>query len=481
VLASSAREVPVASIPLARRPSPPAALVGLAVLVALARSAAAQDAQYWDIQYGPVGQLLGGQVVGSSRDLSATYYNPGGLALGEDPDFLLSVQAFRRQNLTVKPVEGGEFLDFSHTEWGTFPGFVAFAFPDSWLGTRTRLAFSLLTRQEAVQRIDQRFAGSTPAGGGRYGLETLYDQRMNEQWGGLTLSRRLGDRWGLGATLYGVYRGQRVRREQSLQTAYPGGEGVSALVVDDFDYDHWRLLGKVGVAWEGDSLRVGATVTTPSAGVMGTGSLGFTRSANGIDTNGDGRPESLLANGLDEDVDSAHHSSWAFAGGGAWRRGSLQVHVTAEYFAPVDRFTVLQGESVLPGGDVPGVTQELEGVLNAGAGVEYWLKGRTTDRGPQERGTVLYAAFATDHAASPDVEATEASTSNQDHYHLTAGAAFSVRSSRFSLGLTYTFGSKRRHIGLGGLPPEVPIIAEGVEVDVRYSRIVFVLGYLFAE
>ena len=76
-------------------------------LVALATPVAGQDAQYWDIQYGPVGQLLGGQVVGSTRDLSATYYNPGGLGLGEDPDFLLSVQGFKKQTLTPKPIEGG--------------------------------------------------------------------------------------------------------------------------------------------------------------------------------------------------------------------------------------------------------------------------------------------------------------------------------------------------------------------------------------
>ena len=134
----------------------------LALLLVLATRAAAQDAQYWDIQYGPVGQLLGGQVVGSTRDLSATFYNPGGLALGEDPDFLLSVQAFKRQTVTTKPVGGGPYLNLSDTEWGTFPGFVAFAFPESWLGERTRLAFSLLTRQESNQRIDQRFTASSP-------------------------------------------------------------------------------------------------------------------------------------------------------------------------------------------------------------------------------------------------------------------------------------------------------------------------------
>jgi hypothetical protein len=96
------------------------ALAGL-VAVALGVRVPAQDSQYWDIQYDPVGQLLGGQVVGSTRDLSATYYNPGGLALGEDPDFLLSVPAFQKQTLTSTPVAGGAFLDVSAREWGRSP------------------------------------------------------------------------------------------------------------------------------------------------------------------------------------------------------------------------------------------------------------------------------------------------------------------------------------------------------------------------
>jgi hypothetical protein len=106
-------------------------------------------------------------------------------------------------------------------------------------------------------------------------------------------------------------------------------------VVNDFDYGHWRVLGKVGLAWEGDALRLGATFTTPGASLFGSGNVGVTRSATGVDLDGDGRPDSLLLNGLEEGADSTYKSSWAVAGGGAWRRGSLQLHLSAEYFAPV--------------------------------------------------------------------------------------------------------------------------------------------------
>jgi hypothetical protein len=453
----------------------------LAVVLLLATRAAAQDAQYWDIQYGPVGQLLGGTVVGSTRDLSATYYNPGALALGEDPHFLLTVQAVKRQTLTTRPVGGGQVLDLSDTEWTRFPGFVAVAFPERWLGEKTRLAFSFLTRQQGTQRVDQRFTGIDPASGGQYGLETLYDQRMSEQWGGLTISRRIGERWGLGTTLYGAYRGQRTRYEQNLQLRYPDGQGVSALVVNDYDYNHWRILGKVGLAWEGGSVRLGATVTTPGASLFGSGTLGYTRSSQGVDVSGDGVPDTILANGLDEKVDSAYESAWSFAGGGAWRRGRLQLHLSAEYFAPVDRFTVLQGESLTPLGEPIALTQAFESVLNAGAGIEYWLGGASVDGGARGRGTVVYGAIATDHSASPDVEVGEASTSNQDDYHVTGGTAFSVGRSRFSLGVTYTFGGKRRALGVAGLPPEVPVIGKSQEADVKFTRWVFLIGYLFGR
>ena len=451
----------------------------LAALLAVAAPGRAQDAQYWDIQYGPVAQILGGLVVGSTRDLSAAYYNPGGLALGDDPAFLFSVQAFGLRTLSVRPVSGGLFLDASQTDFGPFPGFVAFTLPRGWLGERTRLALSVLTRQEMTLRINQRFAGNEPARNGRFGLESLFDARMQETWGGLTVSHRLSERLGLGATFFTAYRGQRTRWEQSLQLAYPDGSGVAALVVDDYDYSHWRVLGKLGVAWEGARTRLGLAATTPSAGLFGSGRAGFTRSATGIDLDGDGRPDSVLLNGLDEDLGASYHSSWAVSAGGSRRSGSLQVHVSGEWFAPVSTFDVLQGRSSTNAGSPITLTQSLRSVFNVGVAAEYWLGGVSADRGASSRGTALYGGFRTDFSASPDVAPNEAAASNQNLYHVTGGTAFSLGSSRFSLGVEYAFGRRNRDLGLGGLPPGVPVIGEPIPVEVRFSRWVFMLGYVF--
>ncbi len=462
----------------ARRLALPSSLVGL---IALATPAFAQDSQYWNIQYGPVGQLLGGQIVGSTRDLSATYYNPGGLALGDRTDFLLSVQAFSMRTSSLKPLDGGSFLDRSQTDFETFPGFVAVSFPRSWFGDTTKLAFSILTRQQFNERIDQQLTGQVTSRNGRYGVETLLDQRMSEIWGGLTLSQRLSDRFGLGVTLYGVNRAQRTRVEQNLQLAFPDGSGVSALVVNDFNYSDWRILGKVGLAWEGNTTRLGLAVTTPSAGLFGGGKIGFTRSATGVDLNGDGQPDNLLLNGLDESLSSDYKSPWAIAGGGAWRRGSLQLHVTGEWFAPVSQFAVLQGVTDTNVSKPIAIVQDLQTVFNGGVAAEYWLSGVTADRGPSSGGTAVYGAFHTDFSASPVVGANEAATSNQDWYHVTGGTAFSLGRNRFSLGVEYSFGKKTRDLRFGGLPASVPIVGEPRPFEVRTSRWVLVVGYLFGS
>ena len=64
--------------------------------------AKAQDANYWTHQYGSRSTLLGGAVIGSVLDLSATYYNPGALSLIDEPDVLLAAKVFEYPNYTIK-------------------------------------------------------------------------------------------------------------------------------------------------------------------------------------------------------------------------------------------------------------------------------------------------------------------------------------------------------------------------------------------
>jgi len=103
-------------------------VVGGLLFALLATSVAAQDANYWALQYGPVAQLLGGQVIGSDRDLSSTYYNPGGLALGEGASVLLSTESVQLETFST---DGSQFelFDTSSTRFGAAPTLVAGSLP----------------------------------------------------------------------------------------------------------------------------------------------------------------------------------------------------------------------------------------------------------------------------------------------------------------------------------------------------------------
>ena len=93
----------------------------------------AQENNYWNIQYGTRSTLLGGAVIGSVSDLSATFYNPGAIALFPDVKFILSAQVYQLDNYRI--VDGaaeGEDLEYSSIV--PSPNFVAFDLAFNFLG-----------------------------------------------------------------------------------------------------------------------------------------------------------------------------------------------------------------------------------------------------------------------------------------------------------------------------------------------------------
>jgi len=83
---------------------------------------AAQDSHYWDREYGTTSELLGGTVVGSVRDLSATFYNPGALGLASDPKFILSLETLELTSITL-PRAAGDTLNLAQSSLAAGPGF----------------------------------------------------------------------------------------------------------------------------------------------------------------------------------------------------------------------------------------------------------------------------------------------------------------------------------------------------------------------
>ena len=206
--------------------------------------------------------------------------------------------------------------------------------------------------------------------------------------------------------------------------------------MNDFDYHHARTLAKLGVAYERGAVELGLSITTPSAGLFGSGTIAYTRSLVGIDANGDGSPEPpSLETQTQEDLPTSYRSSWAVGAGAAWRRGDTRFHLGAEWFASVDRFTVmaLPAPESNPAGGVE-LTQQLASVLNAGIGVEQGFGERVA----------LYGGFRTDFSASSGDPAVNVALSDWNLYHASSGVSLRIGDGQLTLGATYSFGSRTR-------------------------------------
>jgi hypothetical protein len=435
----------------------------VALLFLTPSGALAQDAQYWTLQYGPVAELLGGVVVGSSRDLSASFYNPGALALTRDPSLLASVESF--QATVINAEAESPLLDFHDFDVRPAPTLFALALPRKYSGSHSWV-LSGLTRQDFDVRLDNWLVDT------RSGAEALLDQSLTESWFGLSWAHTAGQSVGLGLTTYVAYRGQRARRE--LSGASSNAPAGAALLVEDFDYGNYRLLWKAGVALRRESWDLGLAVTTPSIRVLGSGSAAYTRSAIGADLGG-GTPVTSVSVRREEDLDSRWESPLAVAGGAAWRRGPTSFHATVEWFGAVDAFDVLDTRPFdgdpAAGRLVERLRQQAASVVNFGLGFQ---------RNVGERFS-YYGAFTTDRTYADKQSTGGPSISTWDIYHVSAGTSLQVLQAKFTLGIAYAFGGDERMLGVVMVPPQSPPQLGQAPIDVSFSRLKVLIGFDFGH
>ena len=451
-------------------------IVGCTLFVSVlfaAVAAMSQDTNYWTLQYGTRGELLGGCVVGSALDLSATYYNPGSLALLKDPKSILTATVFGMETFKVSDADPAQDA-ISSRRIGPEPSLFAGTLPVHWLGGRW--AYSFLTRQKLDIHLTQREGAvialadpvGTPGDSLSMGGEVLFDQNVNEQWGGLTWSRTMSDNIGIGMTLYGVYRSQSRTLRQTLEAFGASGYGSSLLDWNDVDFSTFRAIAKLGVSAEFEKTSFGLAFTTRSLPLFGHGTILINRVVTG-DTNLDGVPDSQADVTYAKDVDAEYRSPFSIAMGGSYRWTTTTLHATAEYFMPIDQYTVIETNTTATS---PGVQAHpakfqhaLNDVFNWGVGVERRFSDKTT----------AYLSFITDHTAKDSVGRYDISVATWDIYHINGGVAFSIRGTDLTLGGGFAWGSKEP---INIQPDNEGILGSTVQPNaVTYSRIKAIIGF----
>ncbi len=443
-------------------------VVGLGLLLICAGGGAAwaQDAQYWTNQYGNRARLLSGAVIGSSTDLSSVYYNPGALALVENPELLLSANVFQYTRYTLQLADS-EMTDLSSSRVGGAPSLFAGEIKFGFLG-QTRFGYSVLTRFKSDIRLESVAVVPEPSALPEFELLTASfdgEEKLTETWVGFTLSQPVGKRWGIGISPYLTVRSQRVGSELVAQAVDTTGLAGIFMETRDVRFENWRLLLKIGASAVYGAWRFGATVTTPSLRLFGSGDTYISRSL--VVQGGPG----LVAAGLQEDIPADYISPLAIGAGVGYERGRSVLNVAVEYFSRVDARDVLTTEPVQdPATGEPievNLRQEFDAVLNLAVG---WQQ-RFTET------VEAYGGFRTDFSAKPADSINLFPLARWNIYHLSGGATFDMGRSHFTLGGVVAWGGadQDRIIvddGQEGEPPQLEIDAR-----VKYFRTTLILGF----
>ena len=427
----------------------------------------AQENNYWNIQYGTHSTLLGGAVIGSVSDLSATFYNPGAIALFPDVKFILSAQVYQLDNYTIKD-GAAKGVDLEYSTVVPSPNFVALDFDFNFLG-HDKLAISILTRQNANVEFSTRIIDSLDVIESSPGKENFAggissNKKFNDVWGGITYSTKLSDRLGFGITTYISYRSHRIGTTTILQALQSNNEIASYTDIINYRFNNCRALFKAGLGLNLNPLTLGLTVTTPSLNLFGSGSAGTHLFVSGVDT-------TIFESNYQEEVKSKFNSSWAVGIGGAYIFGDLKLHLSVEWYNAIEKYYVLDTEPYYSqsSGDIltNDLTHEAKSVINFGGGLDYFV----------HEGLIFSFSVTSDYSAHINNTTTNLAPNNAwDLLHISGGSSFKLWESDITVGLVYSFGSQTVANNINIIPgSERGNISR--QSEFKYSQIKALLGF----
>lgn len=440
------------------------------------QSATAQDSHYWDNQYGTKGELLGGLVVGSPNDLSSTFYNPGWISLSTDSSLLLTTMAAEAYSIKLK--NGlGIGTDPSSSTVTSSPGFLAGRFTtgrdNGWKWAYSYLQKVKFEFDATGIRVDESEA-PPPQGNIWFSGEAFWKSTVSEYWYGASFSKKIRPNVGLGFSPYVVHRSMQSRIQGAAQGLDYSSHFAQAYSVKEYDFSHVRILAKIGLAVDKGNMSYGITVTTPSLGLFGSGSVYSNTSISGMDQDNNSEVDDpYLSSNYQPDLSATWRSPLSVSFGSSWKPSSTGIHITVEWFNSIQMRQAMEPKDFYSQSDPDELNSYNLGfgaknLINFGIGFDHSFNQKFA----------LYGAFRSDYSSIPSDEAGNLQVSNWDLWHISSGASFTFLDIEFTAGLQYSFGAadSPRFINFD-LDETGDVLGDFGTVEVTYRRLKAVIGF----
>lgn len=411
-----------------------------------AGSLLSQSSHYWTQHYGNKSLLLGGAVIGSVTDLGAVYYNPGFLALQENPSsFVLTAKFLQFTN--VKMEDGlGEDIDLNKNSMGNTSGLIAGTFKLNFT-PKSHFAWVFLTRRK--QDIDLIYRNQSsfdvlPESPGEedFASEIILNLEGTEIWTGAAWSYPLNEHLSVGLSNYMSVSYTNSLLSIDLNTLTTDNHVVALSRIRQYDYLNFGMIFKGGFAVKYPNFSAGISITAPKINLWGSGymySQGILAGSGPAYTETD---EDYFESNYQENIPAKLKAPLSIGAGAGYSFYKFTIHFSCEWFSRVDKYIVMEPEVFIGQSTgepvINNVVDELQAVINAGLGAKYSLT----------KNHDLYMGFSTDFsAASPDSKTFTDLESEIYHsatqgniYHFSGGTVFELNRFHLTLGLAYNYG-----------------------------------------
>jgi len=415
-----------------------------------------QENHYWTNQFGPTSTFLSGAVTGGVRDNSLIFYNPGAAAFTSEFNLSLQSDALFNQNIYVRN-GAGTGINVQHNRFESTPQLFAITYGNkkrpNW-----RTSFGWLTTTYSNIRLRARNEVETDIYSAIPGEEIYigswnYRNRVREDWYGFALTRKLGEKIGLGISTFLTMRSYEYieSQDQNILSQNSGPtsqyESIRYIVIsDNLDGAAAGLLWKIGLAYEIKDYKFGLTVTTPRAQVGFLASMTLNSSIYSNFTLADSGFSSPNYSVLFDRAQSVYKSPWIIDFGVMKNFFNTDVYLRIGYFGKVPSYELV----------IPTEPSEISKNLNRiseGAGIPYlaqkevWNIAIGWNRMFTEKFGMM-AGFRTDFNyidvdALNKVKGFTPELSYWNLYHLSGGTNVKILKHNITMGLTYTFGQTR--------------------------------------
>lgn len=381
---------------------------------------------------------MNGAVIANPSDETSLFYNPGAMGASDNVGFAFSFLTPTLSSLNTTNLLGDE-KSYNDTSLDLAPGFLAVRLRPFNNRSITIGVASFQRLNTGLAYRDRTIGLSSDIPQDIFRSEIDFNRHLSQSWHGVGFSWNVTDRFGIGLTQYSVWHDESfdldIKRELYAQTT-PDALTVGARSRISYDISiKSSFLSKFGMAYEGDSYRLGLTFTSPIYG-------GIRKRAEYLFDNlsrEDRRQTTVSSNRPQIELED-FKTPFSVGFGVEIDRDQWLIAISAEYFGVIKPYNVIDDnddpfDGLIVGADpIPfKISYSNKAVVNFAFGAQRKINDKES----------ILMGFRTDFNQRRNFDLNSNlnfTNTNPNVFHISGGGLFETKNSFLSIGFDYGIG-----------------------------------------